>query len=130
VIASSNYLIPGKSIRMSYLQARDLRKRQTPAEKALWRILRDRRLGSLKFRRQFPIDPFIADFCCWEIRLVLELDGPIHDEPQPAARDRERDAFLRGSGFTVLRFPNERVFGDASGVIAEILAVARRKRWV
>jgi len=115
---------------MSYLQARDLRKRQTPAEKALWRILRDRRLGSLKFRRQFPIDPFVADFCCWEIRLVLELDGPIHDEPQPVARDRERDAFLRGSGFTILRFPNERVFGDASGVIAEILAAARRKRWV
>jgi very-short-patch-repair endonuclease len=115
---------------LNYLVARDLRKRQTPAEKALWRALRDRRLRGLKFRRQFPIGPFVADFCCWELRLVLELDGGIHAEPQTAARDREREAFLRGSGFTILRFPNERVFGDADGVIAEVLALARRKRWV
>jgi very-short-patch-repair endonuclease len=115
---------------MNYLLARDLRKRQTPAEKVLWRTLRDRRLRGLKFRRQFPIDPFVADFCCWEIRLIVELDGEIHTDPQQAARDRERDAFLRGSGFTILRIPNERVFGDAAGVIAEILELARRKRWV
>jgi very-short-patch-repair endonuclease len=115
---------------MNYLVARDLRKRQTPAEKALWRTLRDRRLRGLKFRRQFPIDPFVADFCCWEIRLIIELDGEIHAEARQVARDRERDAFLRGSGFTILRFPNERVFGDSAGVIAEILALARQKRWI
>jgi very-short-patch-repair endonuclease len=123
-------LIIAEGGRMNYLIARDLRKRQTPAEKVLWRTLRDRRLRGLKFRRQFPIDPFVADFCCWEIRLIVELDGGIHAEPQQAARDRERDAFLRGSGFTILRFPNERVFGDAAGVIEEILALARRKRWI
>ena len=115
---------------MNYLLARDLRKRQTPAEKALWKILRDRRLRELKFRRQFPIGPFVADFCCWEIRLVIELDGEIHAEAQQAARDRERDAYIRGSGFVILRFPNERVFGDALGVIAEILGFARRKTWI
>ncbi|HEY0553476.1 MAG TPA: DUF559 domain-containing protein [Thermoanaerobaculia bacterium] len=115
---------------MNYLVTRDLRKRQTPAEKVLWRTLRDRRLRGLKFRRQFPVDPFVADFCCWEIRLIVELDGGIHAEPQQTARDRERDAFLRGSGFTILRFPNERVFGDAAGVIAEILELARGKRWI
>jgi very-short-patch-repair endonuclease len=98
--------------------------------KALWRTLRDKRLAGLKFRRQCLIGPFVADFCCWEIRLVVELDGEIHAEPQQAARDRERDAFLRGSGFTILRFPNERVFGDAAGVIGEILALARRKKWI
>jgi very-short-patch-repair endonuclease len=115
---------------MNYLLARDLRKRQTPAEKALWKLLRDRRLRDLKFRRQFPIGPFVADFCCWEMRLVIELDGEIHAEAQQAARDRERDAFLRGSGFTILRFPNERVFGDVLGVIEEILGFAWRKTWI
>jgi very-short-patch-repair endonuclease len=115
---------------MNYLIARDLRKRQTPAEKVLWRTLRDKRLAGLKFRRQFPIDPFVADFCCWEIRLIVELDGGIHAEAQQAARDKERDAFLRAAGFTILRFPNERVFGDAAGVIGEILALARRKKWL
>jgi very-short-patch-repair endonuclease len=110
--------------------ARDLRKRLTPAERILWRLLRDRRLKGLKFRRQFPIGPFVVDFCCYELRLVIELDGEIHAEPQPAARDRERDAYIRGLGFTILRFPNERVFWEAEAVLADILAVARRKTWV
>jgi len=113
---------------MSYLVARSLRKRQTPAERAMWTILRDRRLRDLKFRRQFPIDPFIADFCCWEIRLVVELDGEVHAEQ--AARDRERDAYIRGKGFTVMRFANDRMFEDVAGVIEEILGFARKKRWV
>jgi very-short-patch-repair endonuclease len=65
---------------MNYIVARALRKRQTPAEKAMWAILRDRRLQDLKFRRQLPIDRFVADFCCWEIRLVVELDGEVHAE--------------------------------------------------
>jgi len=110
--------------------ARDLRKRLTPTERILWRLLRDRRLKGLKFRRQFPIGPFVVDFCCYELRLVIELDGEIHAEPQPAARDRERDAYIRGLGFTILRFPNQRVFGTAEAVLAEILAVARRKTWI
>lgn len=115
---------------MNYLRARDLRKRHTPAEQALWKLLRDRRLRDLKFRRQFPIDPFVADFCCWELRLVIELDGEIHAEAQQAARDRERDAYIRGLGFTILRFPNERVFRDRSGVISEVLGFVRRKTWI
>jgi very-short-patch-repair endonuclease len=113
---------------VSYLVARSLRKHPTPAERAMWTILRDRRLRGLKFRRQFPIDPFIADFCCWEIRLVVELDGAVHAEQ--AERDRERDAYIRGKGFTVMRFSNERVFADVAGVIEEILGFARTKRWV
>lgn len=113
---------------MSYLVARSLRKRQTPAERAMWTILRDRRLRDLKFRRQFPIHPFITDFCCWEIRLVIELDGEVH--AKQTERDRERDAFIRGSGFTVMRFSNDRVFEDVTGVIEEILAFARKKRWI
>ena len=115
---------------MNYLLARDLRKRQTPAEKAVWNMVRDRRMLELKFRRQFPIVPFVADFCCWELRLIVELDGEIHAEAQQAARDRERDAYIQGLGFVILRFPNDRVFGDVLGVIEEILGLARRKTWI
>jgi very-short-patch-repair endonuclease len=113
---------------VSYL-ARDLRKRQTPAERIFWKLLRDRRLKDLKFRRQFPIGPFVADFCCYEIRLVIELDGEVHAKAQPAARDRERDAYIRGQGFTILRVPNERVLWEAEAVLLEILDLARRKTW-
>lgn len=114
---------------MSHL-ARTLRKRQTPAERVMWKVLRDRRLRHLKFRRQFPVGPFVADFCCHEIRLLVELDGEVHADAQGAARDRERDAYLRGLGFTILRFPNEWIFGDPTGVISEILAFAQRKTWI
>lgn len=110
--------------------ARDLRKRLTPAEKVLWHLLRDRRLKGRKFRRQHPIGPFVADFCCHELRLVIELDGEVHARSQPAARDLERDAYLRGHGFTILRFPNDRVFEEAEAVLLEILAVARGKAWI
>jgi very-short-patch-repair endonuclease len=61
---------------------------------------------------------------------VIELDGEIHAKPQPAARDLERDAYIRGHGFTILRFPNYRVFEEAETVLLEILAVARGKAWV
>ena len=114
---------------MSHL-ARALRKRQTPAERAMWRALRDRRLSGLKFRRQFPIGPFIADLYCHEIKLLIELDGDVHTDAQGTARDLERDAYLEGLDFTILRFPNQRVFEDVDGIIAEIFAFARRKIWI
>jgi very-short-patch-repair endonuclease len=110
--------------------ARILRKEQTPAEQAMWVVLRDRQLRGLKFRRQFPIGPFVADFCCYEIRLLIELDGEVHADEQGKARDRERDAYLRGQGYTILRFPNDRIFGDAAGVISEIFGFARGKTWI
>ena len=87
-------------------------------------------MSGLKFRRQFPIGPLVADFCCHETKLLIELDGEVHAGEQGTARDRERDAYLRGLGFTILRFPNRQVFEDTEGVIAEILAFARRKTWI
>ena len=111
-------------------RARDLRKVQTPAELTLWRLLRDRRLRRLKFRRQFPIPPFVADFCCYELRLVVELDGEVHAEPRQAAHDENRDWYLRSLGYTVVRFPNEKVFNDPQGVLSEIFEIAWRKGWV
>ena len=80
-------------------RAKALRRESTDAEKALWRILRDRRLSMLKFRRQVPIDPYIVDFVCFERRLIIEADGSQHAENP---RDEVRDAFLGGQGFQIL----------------------------
>lgn len=96
----------------------------------MWTILRDRRLRGLKFRRQFPIGPFVVDFCCYELRLAIELDGEVHDEAQQAAKDMERDAYLRSSRYTVLRFQNRQVFMEREVVLAQIVTAARRKAWV
>ena len=74
-------------------------------EQLLCRLLRDRRLDGLKFRRQLPIGRYVADFVCLRHRLIVEADGPYHDE----ARDAERDTWLRSQGFRVLRFKNAEV---------------------
>ncbi|MFL5758846.1 MAG: endonuclease domain-containing protein [Thermomicrobiales bacterium] len=102
---------------------RDLRQRETVAEKALWRILRDRRLHSLKFRRQHPIGPFVADFCCPESRLIVELDGGIHEAI--AEQDEERTRLLGASGYRVVRFPNDEVFSNPRAVIGQIIEASK-----
>jgi very-short-patch-repair endonuclease len=107
---------------------RELRRQQTPAEGALWELLRNRRLDGLKFRRQFPISIFIADFCCFELNLVVELDGGVHAMREQAAHDANRDCYLRSLGYTLLRFPNERVFDNPSSILQAIAAEARRLR--
>jgi very-short-patch-repair endonuclease len=101
-------------------RARELRKNQTPAEEALWQLLRNRRLLRLKFRRQVPIGPYIADFYCHRYRLVVELDGAVHEERRQAIHDEERALYLRALGLTILRFPNERVFQEPENVLGEI----------
>jgi len=106
--------------------ARGLRKRQTDAEQVLWEKLRDRRLGGLKFRRQQPVagTTYIADFCCYQVRLLIELDGGIHQ--RQVRQDRERQEELEGQGYRVLRFSNERVLEELSEVLLEIAAAAAK----
>ena len=89
--------------------ARMLRKRDTWAEKLLWRWLRDRRFSSYKFRRQHPFGAHILDFFCLEAWLDIELDGFQHGTPRQQAKDVERDAWLEASGVKVLRFWNSRL---------------------
>jgi very-short-patch-repair endonuclease len=100
--------------------ARELRRRQTEAERLLWRRLRDRRLDHRKFRRQLQFGPYILDFVCVSARLVVELDGGQHAETR--AYDAARTAFLEQSGFRVLRFWNIEVFQNLDGVLTVILA--------
>ncbi len=81
----------------------------TPAEKRLWSALRNKQLDGLKFRRQHPVGNFILDFYCPACKLVIEVDGKIHDRPSQINRDRARTAKLMEYGYTVLRFRNEQV---------------------
>jgi len=104
--------------------ARQLRKNMTDAERAMWRLLRQRQISGLRFRRQVPIDQYIVDFACLEARLVIEVDGGQHFESEA---DKRRDAYLHGQGFRVLRFWNNDVLSNPDGVhrvITETLALA------
>jgi very-short-patch-repair endonuclease len=98
-------------------QARALRREPTEVETTMWRLLRDRRLGGIKFRRQYPLGPFIADFACPSDRIVVELDGSQHAEN---ASDRRRDADLASQGWRVLRFWNAEVVENPNAVLFRI----------
>jgi very-short-patch-repair endonuclease len=102
--------------------ARALRDVRTHAEAILWDAIRDRQLAGLKFRRQHPIGPFVADFCCPDRRLIVELDGGIH--AAQVTEDAVREALLESAGYTVLRFPNETVVTSLSAVLEAISAAA------
>jgi very-short-patch-repair endonuclease len=99
-------------------QARVLRKDLTDAEKKLWAKLIRRQLDGLKFRRQHPIGPYIADFACPERGLVVELDGGQH--AARIASDRERTRFIQKASFKVLRFWNEEVLIELDSVLERI----------
>lgn len=92
----------------------ELRHDLTPAERKLWTHLRNDQLG-VNFRRQHAIGPYIADFCCFEQKLIIELDGGHHLEQ--AACHAERTAFLESQGYRVLRFWNQEVLTNLDGVI-------------
>jgi len=108
------------AIPRSIQRARQLRGRQTDVEARLWRELRGRRFSGFKFRRQQPIGHFIVDFCCFEAKLTIELDGGEHAEPGRAAYDRNRSLALEAMGFRELRFWNDAVLENLSGVLATI----------
>lgn len=96
--------------------ARHLRRNMTDAEREIWHHLRNRALMGHKFRRQYPVGPYIVDFACVESRLILELDGGQHGD----AKDAERTCHLEAGGFTVLRFWNNDVFEQQEMVLAAI----------
>src|SRR6187402_2856064 len=103
-----------------YQYGRELRQELTQAEKMLWAELRNRKLNGLKFRRQHPLDKFIVDFYCNEKKLVVELDGDVHDEKINKEYDEARTAMLAGLNVIVLRFKNEDVTSNLKGVLRKI----------
>ena len=106
-------------------RARDLRRGATDAEKRLWWHLRRRLpLDGTYFRRQVPLGPYFADFCCLTLKIVVELDGDQHGHPNAIAYDDARTAFLQKQGFLVLRFWNHQVFREIDSVLDTIHAAA------
>ena len=103
---------------MKITKARLLRKKSTPAEEKLWQYLRNKRFKSLKFRRQYPIGPYIVDFVCLNQKLIIELDGSQHLEQ--VIYDAERTNYLEHFGFRVLRFWNNEVFEQLPSVLVSI----------
>ncbi len=104
-------------------RARKMRLRPTPAEALLWSRVRANQVLGVHFRRQHTIGPAIVDFCCAAAKLVVEVDGLIHE--RQSNEDRLRQNWLEARGFRVLRFTNERVQQDVDAVIAEIVEALR-----
>jgi very-short-patch-repair endonuclease len=100
-------------------RARELRQQMTPAEGVLWDRLRSRRLGGYKFRRQHPIGPYIADFYCAMRRLVVEVDGKVHNGQAEA--DEQRSRRMADYGYRVLRVSNQEIESDLESVMNRIL---------
>jgi len=100
-----------------------MRHDSTPAEKHLWQFLRKRQRASIKFRRQHSFERFIVDFYCSEVRLVVEVDGEIHQYSQQ--EDRLRQEFLESLGLRVIRFTNAEVLNETEGVLKRIEEAAR-----
>lgn len=100
--------------------ARELRQRQTEAEKVLWGRLRNRQLEGVKFRRQQPIGHYVVDFASFDKRVIVEIDGGQHNERGVAERDERRSGWLSAEGYRVLRFWNNEVLNNVDGVLEVI----------
>ena len=98
---------------------RELRQNQTKAEEILWFELRNNKLGA-KFKRQHSIGGYIADFYCQKYKLIIELDGEIHNTKEAREYDEVRDKFFNELGYTTLRFLNREVENDIEKVLEEI----------
>lgn len=98
--------------------ARKMRKNPSEAEKALWRQIRNGQVHGHRFRRQCPVGPYIVDFACLAMGLIIEIDGSQHLN---SSNDVERDAWLRSVGYRVLRFWDNEVLNKMDGVLERIV---------
>ena len=99
---------------------KELRNNLTSAEAKLWTLIKNKQLDGRKFRRQHSIDNFIVDFYCPQEKLVIELDGEIHNNILAERKDNERDIKLKNHGITVLRFENKMIFEQQEIVLNAI----------
>ena len=106
--------------------AKELRKDETKAEKILWSRLNRNQILGLQFRRQHPINIFIADFYCAKIKLVIEIDGSIHDITEYQEHDRGRSEILNDFGITVIRFTNEQIIEEIDSTVEQIETVVQK----
>ncbi|HXL57585.1 MAG TPA: endonuclease domain-containing protein [Chitinophagaceae bacterium] len=109
-----------------YEYAKALRLNETEAEQLLWQQLRNKKLNGLKFRRQHPLDKWIADFYCHEKKLVIELDGTVHDNFEAKEKDKGRTYELEQLGITTIRFKNDAVLNEMKKVLETISDIAKK----
>ncbi len=100
--------------------AKSLRKQTTDTEQLLWRHLRAKRFGGLKFRRQQPIGAYVVDFVCFEKKVIVELDGGQHTLPAEMQDDSNRDQWFESQGYKVFRFWDNEVLTKMQGVLEVI----------
>jgi very-short-patch-repair endonuclease len=100
-------------------RAKTMRHEPVIMEKLFWSIARNRQIGGFKFKRQVPIGPYIADFVCFERKIIIELDGPLHN----ATRDAKRDDYLEREGYQVHQFSNSETADDLPMIRATILNI-------
>jgi very-short-patch-repair endonuclease len=100
--------------------ARTLRNQPTSAEKHIWRFLRAGQLRGHKFRRQAAIGPYVVDFVCFTLKLIVELDGPQHLERDALEHDKRRTKWLSARGFHIVRFRNQQLDENIRAVVDAI----------
>lgn len=108
-----------------FSNARELRNKLTPAEQTLWLRLKEH-FPEYKFRRQHPISIYIADFYCHKLKLVIEIDGSIHDSTEAKLNDEKRQKDLENLNLTVIRFTNEQVKTEIESVIEIITSIIEK----
>lgn len=106
--------------------AKSLRHASTEAEEKLWQALRNKKLNGLKFRRQHPIDKWISDFYCHEKKLVIELDGSVHNDKEIIEYDENRTKNLKELGINIMRFRNDEVMTNIEVVLKSIAEFCKR----
>ena len=105
-----------------FQNARELRNKLTPAEQTFWLRLKEQ-FPEYKFRRQHPISIYIADFYCHKLKLVIEIDGSIHDSEEAKLADEKRQKYLENLNLTVIRFTNEQIRSEVENVIKIISSI-------
>lgn len=100
-----------------------LRQNQTKQELKLWSLLRNRNFQGLKFKRQYNIGDYIVDFVCLEHKVIIEIDGGQHNEPEEIELDNERTKYLQSKGFRVIRFWNNEIDNNFEGVYLHLQEV-------
>ena len=100
--------------------ARNLRKNSTIQERRLWNLLKNRQFHNLKFKRQQPIGDYIVDFICKEAKIIIEIDGGQHNEPENIEYDKTRTEYLNNLGYKVIRFWNNEIYENIEGVVLRL----------
>ena len=105
--------------------ARQMRHKPARAELILWNKLRNRTLSGFKFSRQVPVGCYIVDFVCRELKLIIEVDGATHSDPDELCHDELRTVWLEGQGYSIYRIWNQDVYENLDGVLNSILMLLK-----